>query len=244
MLALLGPIGSPALAREAPTVSTSSGLRYCVIDVTREKVRVFYTDEKGRPFGSIEAVQQWLHASHEHIVCATNGGIFAPDGKPLGWLVGNGVALSPINTATSAPGNFYLQPNGALRIEGEKAELVTTKVLASHVADDMSAVDVGLQSGPLLVQEGQVNAVFDAQSVSRYTRNAVCLRNPQTVLFAYSPNPVSLFDFAHALVALGCQSALYLDGHLSQLYPDSDFQTPAQRETLSVILAVTTKDLE
>jgi uncharacterized protein YigE (DUF2233 family) len=224
------------------TISESGTLKYCAIDLSRDRIRAFYTDEDGRRFGSIEGLTQWLSRSGERIVCATNGGIFGPDRKPLGWLIVDGVELQPLNVRTDQPGNFFLQPNGALSVSGAAARIDTTDALAGARPSDVTGIDIALQSGPILVLNGVINPIFDKGSVSRYTRNAVCLRDARTVLFAYSPEPLSLYAFAKALQDVGCQSALYLDGHLSQLYPDRSALAPAQREPLSVILAVTTKD--
>jgi uncharacterized protein YigE (DUF2233 family) len=240
---MLGAVHAPLSdAAGFATVSDSGPLKYCVIDLSRDHLRAFYTDEHGKRFGSIEALRNWLSRSGEHMVCATNGGIFDPDRKPLGWLVADGVLIAPINRATGQPGNFFLQPNGALSIFGAVARIDTTDVLVVAPVADLTAIDVAVQSGPILLLDGRINPSFDQASVSRYTRNAVCLRDEHSLLLAYSPEPVNLYAFSKALQDMGCQRALYLDGHLSQLYPDDGVLTPAQREDLSVILAVTTKD--
>jgi len=242
MLLLLVLASAFAPPVKAGPPRTEGELHYCVIDLRHEHLRGFFSDTSGHRFGSIAALDAWLSQSHEHIVCATNGGIFGKDGAPLGWFVADGVQLFAINRQSHAYGNFYLQPNGALRIANGTAAIVATAELLPREEDDVSQVELGVQSGPLLIVDGRINALFDPASTSRYTRNAVCLRDAHTVLLAYSSTPLTFYQFALALVGLSCQQALYLDGNLSQLSPDAAPLVAAQRETLSVILAVTAKD--
>ena len=85
----------------------------------------------------------------------------------------------------------------------------------------------------MLLQAGIVNPRLDPNSVSRFTRNAVCTIDARHVLLAYTERPLTLYSFADALLSVGCTDALYLDGHLSQMYPFDHDLSPAQRQPLS-----------
>ncbi len=187
------------------------------------------------------ALVRWLRDGGEQLDCGTNGGIYASDARPLGWLVADGVLLQPINLVQDRPGNFYLQPNGALVIAHGVARIETTQALTDMARGDVSQIDLALQSGPLLVIGGVINPRFDVASTSRYVRNAVCVADPGSVLIAYSDHLVSLYEFAKQLSAIGCSDALYLDGHVSQMYPVDQELEPAQQRELSVFIGITSR---
>ena len=218
-----------------------NGLWTCQLALNQQRLRAFYTDQHGTRFGHMENLIKWLAQSHEQLQCATNGGIYAVGGTPLGWLVADGVLLNPINHDTTSAGNFFMQPNGALIIDDGGARIETTRALQDDAPADVSHIQLALQSGPLLLQDGAINQRFDPASTSRYTRNAICIVDPSHVILAYSERLLNLYQFAQQLQQLGCRQALYLDGHLSQMYPSQAELEPAQRRDLSVFIGVTSR---
>jgi uncharacterized protein YigE (DUF2233 family) len=216
----------------------ANGLWTCSVDPAQRSLRVFYTDQHGRLFRHMSAVVDWLAEDGEQIDCATNGGIYDPTLRPLGWLVADGVLLRAINLDAESAGNFYLQPNGALVISGGQARIASTNELAALAQGDVSHIEFALQSGPLLLRQGLISARLDPASVSRYTRDAVCVSAAGTVIIAYSDRLVSLYEFAAKLKEIGCSDALYLDGHVAQMFPLDAQLEPAQRRDLSVFIGI------
>ncbi len=227
--------GSSAPVRE------ENGLWTCRIALDHERLRAFYTDQHGTRFGHMVKLVGWLARSHEQLQCATNGGIYALGGRPLGWLVADGVLINPINTDVSSAGNFYLQPNGAFILDDAGARIETTDALKLDAPSDVSHVQLALQSGPLLLQHGIISTRLQPDSQSRYSRNAICVVDSLHVILAYSEHLVTLYQFAQLLQHIGCREALYLDGHLSQMYPSQAALEPAQQRDLSVFIGVTSR---
>ena len=222
-------------------VLTAKPLRTCSVDLSRQRLQGFYTDQFGERFGSVERLVMWLSKQHRRLDCAVNGGIFGTDQAPLGLFVASGVLLHPLNTERDHPGNFFLQPNGALVVEGARAEIRTTEDLSKHLPSSFSGIDVAVQSGPMLLHAGVISSRLQSSSDSLFTRNAVCTVGPQHLILVYAARPVSLYQFASDLQAIGCRDALYLDGHLSQMYPFEEDLSPAQRQALSTIIGITSR---
>ena len=120
--------------------------------------------------------------------------------------------MSPVNTNTSGNGNFYLMPNGALLISDEKAEICQT----SEIASFSNKVRVGVQSGPMLVINKQVNSNFNAGSANRNIRCGVgtySANGEKYLVFAVSRNPVNFYSFSmFFLKKYNCSNALCLGG--------------------------------
>ncbi len=233
---------APALdASNASPVQHANGLLTCQLALDRVRLRAFYTDQNGVPFAHMARLIAWLAKSHEQLQCATNGGIYAKGGRPLGLLVADGVLITPINTDQSSPGNFFLQPNGAFILDDQGARIETTKALMLDLPADVSHIQLALQSGPLLLQAGTINARLEPASLSRYSRNSICVVDSSHVILAYSERLVSLYQFALELQQIGCREALYLDGHVSQMYPSQAQLEPAQQRDLSVFIGVTSR---
>ena len=78
------------------------------------------------------------------------------------------------------------------------------------------------QSGPLLVQDGKINAALNPQGTSRLIRNGVGIVSSTRVVFAISEDPITFYEFALLFRdGLKCADALYLDGNVSSLYVKS-----------------------
>jgi uncharacterized protein YigE (DUF2233 family) len=210
----------------------------CAVDLRKDRLALHWKSASGQIYGSLRALDAALGEQGKSVVCGTNGGIFDQTQKPLGLYIENGALLRRANLRRSGYGNFYLQPNGVFVLYAGRAEIVTTDEYQAMRDADKRAIVFANQSGPILVQRGQPNALFIADSANRTTRNAVCVREPQQVLLIVALDPINFYDFAHALAEhFGCQSALYLDGTLSTFYPSPRF---ALEHRLGVLFAVTT----
>jgi len=77
----------------------------------RQRLQLFYQDEHGQRFGSIQRLKDWLMRRHQTLLFATNGGMYSPGGVPKGLFIQSQKLVTLLDTASGA-GNFYLKPNG------------------------------------------------------------------------------------------------------------------------------------
>jgi len=146
-------------------------------------------------------------------VFATNAGIFDKSFVALGLHVENQRKLVSLNT-NDGQGNFYLKPNGVFYISGQMGSIVDTNDFNLSMS-----VDYATQSGPLLMDAGNINSSFDPNSKNRLVRSGVGVHGTSEIFFAISDEPVSFHEFASMFKdGLGCKSALYLDGVISVMY--------------------------
>ncbi len=73
---------------------------------------------------SFEALRASLARAGKRLGFAMNAGMFHPDYRPVGLLVIDGQEISAINRDAGA-GNFFLQPNGVLLVDGAARVLAT-----------------------------------------------------------------------------------------------------------------------
>ena len=215
LLALLFVLrASAAAAVSCGTIRVrDTGLTVCRVELRQERLHIYYADPAGRRYENFESLRVVLAHHGEKLLFAMNAGMFDPDFRPVGLLVIDGREIAPINRAQGT-GNFYLQPNGVLLIDGR-----TARVLATDEHRGFTPA-FATQSGPMLVHHGQISdsAAFRALG-SRRIRNGVCAPAPETVVFVISDTEVTLREFAlYFQRGLECSEALYLDGSISSLY--------------------------
>jgi uncharacterized protein YigE (DUF2233 family) len=188
------------------------------IDLAHDRLELHWKNDASEPLASIDRLRQWGEAQGRSLLFATNAGIYDREFRPLGLYVEDERTLRPLNTAQGAArsGNFAMQPNGVFFVDRSgHAEVVTTQ----HWRDRRIEARIATQSGPMLVVDGEINPVFDAQSDSLKWRSGVCAKTASQVVFAVSEAPVTFHAFARLFRdELGCRDALYLDGTLSRLY--------------------------
>lgn len=206
-----------ARAGEAPV--EYQGTRYRTFTCTPDKVQLFWLDPTGKPFHQFSKLQEHLKAEGRKLRFVMNAGIFEEGGIPSGLLIVNGKIERPLNTSPGN-GNFFLQPNGVFYVDARSGHVVSTQDYPSQKATPRYAV----QSGPLLLNKGQIHPAFRAESKNRLHRNGVGILPDGRVLFAISefqqdkrPN---LYEFADFFRAQGCKDALFLDGDISQMFTD------------------------
>jgi len=178
-----------------------------------QRLQFFWKREDGTPYGSIHALRQSLLSEGRELVFAINGGIFSERLTPLGLYIENGKRFYRLNRGEGG-GNFFLKPNGVFYVTAAGARVVKTE-------DYRPAAKVlnALQSGPILVSNGQLNPRFIPGYESRYIRDGVGVDREGRVVFAISDDPVNFHDFGTMFMnALDCPDALYLDGNISEMY--------------------------
>jgi uncharacterized protein YigE (DUF2233 family) len=206
----------------------------CRVDVRSEHLQLFLKDESGTPFTSFRRVAQALAQRNEQLIFAMNAGMYRTDYSPVGLLVRDGRQLHRLNQA-SGYGNFYLKPNGIFVLSASGAHIIET----SEYPSLGNPPQLATQSGPLLLQGGQINSNLNPQGTSRLIRNGVGVATANEVIFAISEDPITFYDFALLFRdRLKCTDALYLDGNVSSLYALS-LGRDDERVPLGPIIGVT-----
>ena len=209
-MAVTGGLFTKRVSADDPIVAT-------VFDLSRYQLSLHWKDESGSPYGTIEAVADALARQGRQVAAVTNAGIYERDMTPLGLHVETGAVLRPLNR-DDGTGNFYLKPNGVFSIASGEARITETSAFRM---DD--TVSIATQSGPLLVLDGAIHPAFRERSTSRRSRNAVGVRSDGAVVLAMTRTPVNLWTLAMFMRdRMGCPSALYLDGVISQLWLAGD----------------------
>jgi uncharacterized protein YigE (DUF2233 family) len=140
--------------------------------------------------------------------------MYLKNGEPQGLYIENGITKTPLDTIKEAYGNFYLKPNGIFYITNNNEGFVCkTENFKSG-----THIRYATQSGPMLVIENKIHAVFSKESKHLHIRNGVGVLPNGNLLFAISKKTITLYDFADFFKSKGCKNALYLDGFVSRTY--------------------------
>lgn len=211
---------TPELAANAPGAALTDGVQriadargsFLLFVARPEALEIFWRDDSGQDFTSVERLSHALQSRGSQLVFATNGGIYEVSGAPKGLYIENGVQLVKLDKHRGR-GNFYMQPNGVFAIDrAQHARLVTTGEYSQLDAAARASLRLATQSGPMLVLEGAINARFDPASSSINRRVGVGVLRDGRVLLAIAQWPVNFFHFAEVFKDAGCERALYLDG--------------------------------
>jgi len=130
--------------------------------------------------------------------------------KPIGYYVKNSTTIKPLDLG-NGNGNFYLKPNGALLFTNNDIVICESSKVTGY-----TNVRLGIQSGPLLLENGNVNPQFNANSKNKNYRCGVGIyknsSNEKFLVFCVSNNPVTFFNFSKFfLEKMKCQNALCLE---------------------------------
>ncbi|HVF18149.1 MAG TPA: phosphodiester glycosidase family protein, partial [Steroidobacteraceae bacterium] len=141
--------GSLFAAECAPFGYQNISATVCRIDTREERLRLFHTDEKGRPLKYFSGVNRLLKASNERLAFAMNAGMYHSDFSAVGLLVMDGKQVQPLNLET-ADGNFFLKPNGVFLVSDRGASVIES----SRYPSLNENVSIATQSGPMLLLDG------------------------------------------------------------------------------------------
>lgn len=183
------------------------------MDFRKYDLKLYWKDETGKNFRSIQNLKNWLGAQGKILVFAMNAGMYQEDGSPLGLFIEHRKMKSSLNIRSGA-GNFYLKPNGVFFITVTNATGISITPNFKQAKD----ISYATQSGPMLVIDGRIHSDFKKGSANLNIRNGVGVLPDGTAVFAMSKNPINFYDFAEWFMSIGCKNALYLDGFVSRTY--------------------------
>lgn len=201
----------------------------------QEQLSLYLKDENGQPFKTFERLNTWLNAKQEELLFAMNAGMYQSNFEPLGLLVIKGKQLSKLNLR-EAKGNFYWKPNGVFLVNETGAKIIES----SEYPKFAEHVQLATQSGPLLVQNGNIHPEFKPEAISRLIRNGIGIAGEQVYL-VISTQQVNFYEFARFFKEeLKCTDALYLDGVVSAVY-SAEAKLNSQTTALGPLLGLTKK---
>src|SRR5438067_4563865 len=178
-----GVVAGPPLCR---TLAHEGGdYTVCEVDLRRHGVKLFWKDPDGQPYRYLSSLPRSL-GKHGQLRFAMNGGMYHPDGSPVGLYVENGRELVRPNTY-AGPGNFHMRPNGIFYGSGQTAGVMETRAFLRQKPQ----VEFATQSGPMLALDGRLHPRFARTGGSRKYRVGVGSRDPDTLVFAVSEGEVS-----------------------------------------------------
>ncbi len=138
---------------------------YKIPTANRDMIRFYWKDAAGEPFKTIQQLKESLTSEGRELAFATNGGIFDTNKNPLGLYIQDWDVQVPVNK-DEGEGNFFLKPNGVF---------YTTKFVAgiSNTTDfrASSFIRNAVQSGPLLLEGGEINPPFGKHSKKIHIRS-------------------------------------------------------------------------
>jgi uncharacterized protein YigE (DUF2233 family) len=190
-----------------------------------QRIKMFWKDNNGNILGSLQNLKTYVESQGDTLLYACNGGMYMQNQSPLGWYIENGKERKPINTK-AGKGNFYLNPKGIFYVQKNNL----TKINSIQSENDRkkvpaSTINYLTQSGPMLVHEGKINALFTPSSLNINIRNGVGILQNGNALFVMSTYPLCFYDFAKYFADKGCKEALYLDGFVSRTYyPEENYE--------------------
>ncbi len=130
--------------------------------------------------------------------------------SPVGYFVKDYRQINPINL-NGGLGNFYLKPNGAFIVTNNDVVICESSKISQY-----SRIRLGIQSGPMLLVEEEINPQFNPNSVNKYIRCGVGIyensKGDKFLVFALSKNPITFFEFANLFKEkYNCTNALCLE---------------------------------
>lgn len=137
--------------------------------------------------------------------------------RPIGFYVKNSQQIQPANL-DSGSGNFFLKPNGAILFMQDNVV-----ICESSQIPNFQNIRLGVQSGPLLLNNGAVNPQFNPNSQNKNIRSGVGIysdsKGDKFLVFAISNNLVSFYDFAVFFSKrFKCDNALCLESVGCSMY--------------------------
>lgn len=200
--------------------------RYVEVTLSLDQLKLsqHWLDPKtGESYASLNSFNQAISQNQGVLLFAINSGIYTKEYAPLGLYIENKQLLAPLNLVKSneGQGNFALLPNGVFYLTDKNQAYVTdTDSFHRQFQGDYRGIENAVQSGPMLLINGEFNPHFLPKSNSLRIRSGVCaVDNGRKVTFVVSEDRVNFYTFAsYFKEQVKCRDALYLDGTLARMY--------------------------
>ena len=200
-------------------------------DLEKSDIKMYWKSEDGTAYKNIKNFIS--KSSEKKILFVTNGGIYTENYTPEGLYIENYKLMSELNLRKEF-GNFYMKPNGVFYIENGKPIISDSEEFQYN-----KNISYAVQSGPLLIKNGEINKEFSSDSKSFKIRSAVGLDNENKVFFYMSKKEISFYEFSkYALDNLDCKQLLFLDGTISKMYFNGDEDIPKQKYPFVTIISI------
>jgi uncharacterized protein YigE (DUF2233 family) len=182
------------------------------------QIHMYWKDDSGIVLSSIGNLKNYTTKKGLQLLYSCNGGMYMQNQAPLGYYIEKGKTLRKINTKTGS-GNFYLKPKGVFYVNDKNKPFVKNiETAADRIFLQQQKINYLTQSGPMLLNNGNINTLFTKGSSNINIRNGVGILANGNAYFAMSTYPVSFYDFAAHFKSKGCTEALYFDGFVSRSY--------------------------
>ncbi|HYQ02371.1 MAG TPA: phosphodiester glycosidase family protein [Polyangiaceae bacterium] len=196
--------------------------KWLLFDLDPARVTLMLVGQRADEPQTFEALAPYLKERGLTLAVATNAGIFGPARQPMGLHVQDGEILTPLSTA-DGDGNFFLKPNGVFWLDDAGVHVASSE----HYAPQ-GRLRLATQSGPLLLEHGQIHPGFSPESRSLRLRSAVGVDARGHAHLAISLGQVSFYNAATLFRdVIGCPDALYLDGEISEVMAPRHLPTKA-----------------
>lgn len=198
-------------------------------------IKMYWKSDEGTPYENMKKFISKL--SNKNILFVTNGGIYSKDYTPEGLYIENYKIISKLNL-NIGEGNFYMKPNGVFYVEDNKPLITDSNNFVYN-----KNISYAVQSGPLLIKNGEINKLFNKSSKSFKIRSAVGIDKNNKVFFYMSKKDINFYDFSkYALEKLNCEQLLFLDGTISKMYFSSNKKIPKQKYPFVTIISIEEKN--
>jgi uncharacterized protein YigE (DUF2233 family) len=217
--------------------------RVVKIDPKQQKLELMWKGADGQPLKTFQAVDAALQTGGRQLAIAMNAGIYEPGQVPSGLHIEKGKTLVPLNLK-NGEGNFYLKPNGVFFLNADGSAGVME---AAAYGAAGKTPQLAVQSGPVLLVDGKIHPAFNDGSPNVRFRNGIGADSDGKLVMANSVvregNDVNFHTFARLFRdRLGCASALFLDGDISELYVRSaDGEVPKAKNWFAAMFVVAEK---
>ncbi len=208
----------------------SNEVRVYIVDLEESQIDLFIKNKENViAKNTFKSVINYCNTANIQLEMLTNGGMFTPSYMPEGLYLDRFKNYYPIDTGSKENTNFYLKPNGVFFIDKKnEASIYTTEQYLKKYGLGRPDFAFATQSGPMLVitdgEKVSIHSAFTEGSTNEKIRSGVGLpsNGSKRVVFAISVDPMNFYDFSLLYKTwLGCETALFLDGAISEMYTGS-----------------------